>query len=329
MASLYVLGARQRNLLFRREDEWDLYEAALILQLDTKSGAVRTCVEYKTPPEARAGEYSSTVFKSGALVDNLLYTCTSTEALVFELPDFKKVGYVSLPCFNDVHHVTPASDGAWLAAVTGLDMVVKFTPQGEFLSGWNVLPEPLWSRFSPATDYRKVASTKPHKSHPNFVFELDREVWATRFCQRDAICLNDLGKRIDIAVQNPHDGLVCGDRIYFTSVDGRVIIANRRNLQVEKVIDLKQINGQQSLLGWCRGLLPLNERKMWVGFTRIRKTRFRENVLWVRSVFREGMREKPTHIALYDLMEMRCIQEFDLEPYGLNIVFSIFSAAAA
>jgi hypothetical protein len=329
MTSLYVLGARQRDLLFRRENEWDLYEAGLILQLDTESGAVRTCVEYKTPPDARAGEYSSTVFKSGTLVDNLLYTCTSTEVLVFELPDFKKVGYVSLPCFNDVHHVAPASDGAWLAAVTGLDMVVKFTSQGEFLAGWNVLPEPLWSRFSPATDYRKVASTKPHKSHPNFVFELDGEVWATRFRQRDAICLNDSRKRIDIAVQNPHDGLVCGERIYFTSVDGRVVIANRRNLQVEKVIDLKQINGQHSLLGWCRGLLPLNERKMWVGFTRIRKTRFRENVLWVRSVFREGMREKPTHIALYDLVEMRCIQEFDLEPYGLNIVFSIFPAAVA
>jgi hypothetical protein len=329
MTSLYVLGARQRDLLFRRENEWDLYEAGLILQLDTESGAVRTCVEYKTPPDARAGEYSSTVFKSGTLVDNLLYTCTSTEVLVFELPDFKKVGYVSLPCFNDVHHVAPASDGAWLAAVTGLDMVVKFTSQGEFLAGWNVLPEPLWSRFSPATDYRKVASTKPHKSHPNFVFELDGEVWATRFRQRDAICLNDSRKRIDIAVQNPHDGLVCGERIYFTSVDGRVVIANRRNLQVEKVIDLKQINGQHFLLGWCRGLLPLNERKMWVGFTRIRKTRFRENVLWVRSVFREGMREKPTHIALYDLVEMRCIQEFDLEPYGLNIVFSIFPAAVA
>jgi hypothetical protein len=324
MASLFVLGARQRNLLFREEAEWDLYEAALILKLDTKSGAVHTCVEYKTPPEARAGEYSSTVFKSGTLVGDVLYTCTSTEVLVFELPDFTRIGYVSLPCFNDLHHVAPASDGSWLAAVTGLDMVVKFTPEGEVLTGWTVLPEPLWSRFSQATDYRKVASTKPHKSHPNFVFELDGEIWATRFRQRDAICLNDPTKRIDIAVQSPHDGLVCGERIYFTSVDGRVIIANRRNLQVEKIVDLKEINGQQTLLGWCRGLLPVDERQVWVGFTRIRKTRFRENVLWVRNVFREGMREKPTHIALYDLVEMRCVEEFDLESHGMNIVFSIF-----
>src|SRR5271169_5257116 len=326
MTSLYVLGARQRDLLFHQEEEWNLYESALILQLDTTSGTVRTCVEYKTSPEARASEYSSVVFKSGALADNLLYTCTSTEVMIFELPAFKRIGYISLPCFNDVHHVTPSSDGALLAAVTGLDMVVKFNSQGELLNSWNVLPEPLWSRFSPTTDYRKVESTKPHKSHPNFVFELDGEIWATRFRQRDAICLHDSGKRIDIAVQSPHDGLVCGERIYFTSVDGRVIIVNRRDLKVEKVIDLKQINGQQALLGWCRGLLPVDERKVWVGFTRIRKTRFQENVLWVRSAFHEGGREKPTHIALYDRAGMRCLLEFALESRGLNIVFSIFPA---
>jgi hypothetical protein len=326
MASLYVLGARQRNLLFRREEEWDLYEAGLILRLDTDLGTVRTCVEYETPGEARAGKFSSTVFKSGTLTRNQLYTCTSTEVLVFEVPDFKKTGYVSLACFNDVHHVAPVSDGGLVAAVTGLDMVVKFTLEGKILAEWSVLDEPVWSRFSSTVDYRRVASTKPHKSHPNFVFELDREIWATRFRQRDAICLDDSSKRIDIAVQNPHDGLLRGERIYFSSVDGRVIIANRRTLQVEKIIDLKQINGQEALLGWCRGLLPVDDRKVWVGFTRIRKTRFHENVLWVRNVLREGMREKPTHIALYDLAEMRCLEEFDLEPHGMNIVFSIFPA---
>jgi hypothetical protein len=329
MASLYLLGARQRNLLLRHEEEWSLYEAALILELDTESGDVRTCVEYKTPPEARAKETSSSVFKSGTLIDDMLYTCTSTEVLIFKLPSFQRIDYISLPCFNDLHHVTPTSDGALLAANTGLDMVAKFNRRGELLAEWNVLPEVPWSRFSRATDYRKVETTKPHKSHPNFVFELDGEVWVTRFHQRDAICLNNSGKRIDIAVQSPHDGLLFHERIYFTSVDGRVIIANPATLQVERMIDLKQIDGQDALLGWCRGLLPLDDRRVWVGFTRIRKTRFRENILWVRSVLREDMREKPSHIALYDLENMRCIQEFDLEVHGMNVVFSIFSAGTS
>ncbi len=326
MASLYVLGARQRDLFLRHEEEWNLYEAALILQLDLETGAVRTCVEYETPPEARANENSSCVFKSATLVGDILYACTSTEVLIFKVPEFQRIGYISLPCFNDVHHVTPTSDGDLLAAVTGLDMVVKFSREGELLAEWSVLSEAPWSRFSKNTDYRKVETTKPHKSHPNFVFELNGEIWATRFRQRDAVCLNDSGRRIDIGVQPPHDGLPFGEAIYFTSVDGKVIIANARSLQVEKTIDLAQIDGQEDLLGWCRGLLPLDERRVWVGFTRIRKTRFRENILWVKRVFREGMREKPTHITLYDIVNMRRIQEFDLEAHGMNIIFSIFPA---
>jgi hypothetical protein len=205
-------------------------------------------------------------------------------------------------------------------------MVVKFTSQGEIVEEWDVLAEAPWSRFSRTADYRKVESTKPHKSHPNFVFELNRGIWVTRFRQRDAICLNDSGRRIDIAAQSPHDGLLRDDRIYFTSVDGGIVIANSRSLQVDEIIDLKQINGQKTLLGWCRGLLPLDDRRMWVGFTRIRKTRFLENVLWVKGVLQDDMAERPTHIALYDVVDKQCVQEFDLEACGMNIVFSIFPA---
>jgi hypothetical protein len=93
---------------------------------------------------------------------------------------------------------------------------------------------------------------------------------------------------------------------------------------VERAIDLKRINGQNSLLGWCRGLLPIDERRFWIGFTRVRKTNFRENVLWVRNLLRDGMAESPTHIALYDIVEHRCLQEIDLEAHGMNIIFSIF-----
>ena len=46
-----------------------------------------------------------------------------------------------------------------------------------------------------------------------------------------------------------------------------------------------------------------------------------------RNVFQPGMSEKPTHIALYDLVEERCLEEFDLEAHGMNIIFSIFPAA--
>ena len=330
MAGLYLLGGRQRKLLLKSEQEWNLYESALILHLDTETGKVRTCVEYQSPASARANDNSSVVFKSGTLIGNTLYSCTSTEVLIFKLPQFERVGYVSLPCFNDVHHVTPSADGSLLAASTGLDMVIKFNTAGEVLAEWCVLEEEPWSRFSRTVDYRKVESTKPHLSHPNFVFQLEEELWVTRLRQRDAVCLNKpapnkAGKRIDIGVQSPHDGLVSGNRIYFTTVDGRIVTVDRHTLQVSSIVDLKGFSNPNTLLGWCRGLLPVDDRTIWVGFTRVRKTKIAENVLWVRSVFREGMTEAPTHIALYDTARGRSLQEFDLEPHGINIIFSIFA----
>lgn len=326
--SLYVLGARQRKAIMHREEEWRLYESALILEVDPETGSVQTRVEYKSPPEARASQNASNIFKSGTLAGDRLYTCTSTEVLIFELPVFQIVNYISLPCFNDLHHVVPDADGNLIVTSTGLDLVVKVSPQGSVLEEWNVLGEDPWSRFSRDTDYRKVDSTKPHKSHPNFTFELEGNTWVTRLNQRDAICLSDHNRRIQISAHPPHDGLLRGEHIYFTTVDGTVVMVDRRTLQAKETIDLKSINGQKSLLGWCRGLMPVDDSIFWVGFTRVRKTNLRENVLWVRNIFREGMTEKPTHLALYDIVEKKCLREFDLETHGMNVVFSIFPAAS-
>jgi len=236
------------------------------------------------------------------------------------------VNYISLPCFNDVHHVTPARDGTLLVVTTGLDMVVRLTPQGDIVEEWSVNSQPPWRRFSREIDYRKVETTKPHESHPNFVFELGKDVWVTRLTQRDAVCLTDAAKRIDIALEGPHDGLVCGNDIYFTLVDGRLVVARADTLSIARVVDFKAMDNPTTLLGWTRGVLPLADGKVWAGFTRVRKTKFKEHVMWVKRVFREGMTEKPTHISLYDTASGQRLQEFDLEPYGMNIIFSILPA---
>lgn len=329
MGKLYILGGRERRLLLKeRRPHWSWYEAAVILEVDTESGAVRTCVQYKTPLEARAGVKASVNFHTSTLVGDTLYTCTTTEVLIFKLPEFKQIGYISLPCFNDVHHVVPTTDGNLLVVSTGLDLVVKVSRDGKVLAEWSAVPEDTWKRFSREIDYRRVESTKPHKAHPNFVFDLDGELWVTRFNQRDAVALNDSGKRIEISVEKPHDGLVYGDRIYFTVVDGKIVIANRRNLSVEQIIDLQEIGreDEQVLPAWCRGLLPVDDRRIWVGFTRIRETKFRENIRWIKTTLHQGAPEKPTHIALYDIVEKRRLKQVELEPHGMNTVFSILPA---
>lgn len=295
----------------------------MILEVDALTGSAQVRSEYGTPPTARATDRSSVLYKAGTLVGSKMYTCTPTEVLVYELPRFTVANYVSLPCFNDLHHVVPDSAGNLLVASTGLDLVVRLDPAGTVLQEWNVLGDNPWAKFSRDVDYRKVETTKPHRSHPNFVFELDGQVWVTRFEQRDAICLGEPRKRIDIAIQAPHDGHVCGEYIYFTTVDGHLVIAGRDSLRVERTVDLTAINGAEMLLGWCRGLLRIDADKFWVAFTRIRATRFQENLFWLNHALRNRMLQKPTHIALYDISAGRCLREINLEDHGMNVIFSI------
>jgi hypothetical protein len=321
MNSFYVAGGRPRSSIFRKLQEWQSCEQAVVIELDPTKNRSRACVEYISPPEACPQALPAVLFKSATLRKNRLYTCTSTEVLVYELPNFRLEHYISLPCFNDLHHVCPTQRGTLLVVVTGLDMVVEISTTGALVREWNVLGEDPWSKFSRETDYRKVPTTKPHRSHPNHVFELDQEVWVTRFQQRDAICLSTSGPRIDIAVQGPHDGYVVGDRIYFTTVDGHIVIANRKTFRVEETIDLNQMSGQTGqVMGWCRGVLPIDERRLWVGFTRVRPTKFVENVAWIRGY---ADRHKPSHVALYDLERKTCEKEIEMEPHGIGVIFSL------
>jgi hypothetical protein len=331
VSKLYVVGGRQRKVGFKAptyQDEWCLYEAALILEVDTETGTTRTCVEYETPREKRPGEQRAGNFHSGAVVNNTLYTCTMSEVLIFRVPGFQQIGYLSLPCFNDLHHVTPTASGDLLVVSTGLDMVFRVTPRGEKVQEWCVVDEAPWSRFSPSIDYRTVITTRPHLSHPNFAFELNGEPWVTRFEQGDAISLNGSKKRISTGVYRPHDGFLDADRILFTGVEGRIVIVNRRTLELETTIDLRQIQDRDKeiLPAWCRGLLPLDKDRIWVGFTRIRQTLLQENVRWVKSVLGEGTVAKPTQIALFDIARKECMESIDLEPHGMHTIFGIFPA---
>lgn len=328
MSRLYISGGRQRGTIFRKLEEWQSYEQALLIELDTATNQSRARIEYVSPPEACADELPSILFKSASLRNDKLYVCTSTEILIYEVPAFRQLHCISLPCFNDLHHVCPTTRGTLLAAVTGLDMVVEIGLEGTLVREWNVLGGDPWERFSKSVDYRKIPSTKPHRSHPNYVFELDGEVWVTRLQERDSICLTKAGLRIDIAIQRPHDGYIFGDRIYFTTVDGHVVIANRKTLKIEETVDLNQMSNQSGqVLGWCRGVLPLDERWLWVGFTRVRPTKFVENVAWIKNA--GSQYHKPSHLGLYDLARRKCEQEIELEPHGIEVVFSVLPAATA
>jgi hypothetical protein len=324
MHSVYVVGGQQREPrpLLANQD-WYEYKRGLVLRVDIVNRRAEPCLDYVSPPEVRADGNPPVLFKCASLVDDKIYLCTHSEVLVYSVPGFEQLNYLTLPSFNDVHHVRPTPDGTLLIVNTGLDMVLEITPTGEIVREWAALDdEPLWQRFSRDVDYRKIGSTKPHRSHPNQTFYRGDEIWLTRFEQMDAVSLTDRRRRIEIGLERVHDGVVDGDRIFFTTVKGDVVIVDAETLKIETVIDLATFHPKGTLLGWCRGLL-VDGDKVWVGFSHIRPTKFRENLGWVAHRFR---RSEATHIGCYDLRLGKCVTEIQLEDYGIDAIFSILPA---
>lgn len=326
MSKFYIAGGRQR----RRGgwvEEWHRYDRGVIAELDSASGQLDVRCEHTTPADACAlDENPAILFKAATLQDGVLYACTQTEIMAYDVPSFRELWYVSLPCFNDVHHVRPTENGSLLVVSTGLDLVVEVSTAGEILNEWNVLGSETWSRFSRDTDYRRVLTTKPHESHPNYVFTLGGHIWATRLEKRDAVCLTGEG-RIAMDREPPHDGVVRGERIYFTTVDGHVLEYDVNSKELVRDVDLNQFYTLEAgeVSGWCRGIEILGPDLFVVGFSRIRQTTFRQNLRWLkaRTLGTERVDSLPTRVAAFDLTSTEKIWEYELEDIGLNAVFSI------
>jgi hypothetical protein len=321
---LLVVGGRQRSdrSLLERSTSWYGYGRGVVLRV--AGGGVETLLEYDSRP-GTCGPDDAVLFKSSTRCGDRLYCCTQTEVLVFGLPAFDEIAHVSLPCFNDVHHVVPTANGTVLVAISGMEMVVEMTLDGEVRREWNVLGEDTWATHDRDLDYRTGIDLKPHRAHPNYIFLLGDEPFVTRFELRDAISLVDSSRRIEIGGERIHDGVVHDGRIYFTTVDGQVAVVDAATLQVVERHPLARRSRRRSndvVLGWCRSLY-IDGDHCWVGFTRIRPTKLRQTVSWVRT---GGAEQAPTRIARYRLSDWQCDAEIDLEPFGLNAVFSVLPA---
>lgn len=328
---LWVVGGEQK-LTFLHQKEWSQFRAAVVVRVDPDAppeAALKRVLEYESPPEHCPDEGGSFVFKAATFDGDTAWLCTQTEVLECSFPGFEIRRVISLPCFNDVHHVAPGPDGTLFVAVTGLDAVAEVSRDGELLRLVDVLGGDVWDHFDRNVDYRKVSTTKPHRSHPNYVFFLDGQPWVTRFEQRDAVPLDPARSRrppFAVATAGIHDGHRVGDRLLFTSVDGHLIRFDLRTGERQD-LDLNSLMepDDDRPLGWCRGVQSEDGDTAWIGFSRLRRTRLRQNLSWVRHGFREGYfhRLLPTRIALYDLERPARLREIDLEPAGLNAVFSI------
>jgi hypothetical protein len=328
--ALWVVGGEQR-MSFRNLDEWNKFRAGVVARVE--NGRAEPVLTWVSPPEHCPDDLPSILFKAATFEGDTAWLCTQTEVLECGLPSFSVRRVISLPCFNDLHHVTPGPDGTLFVAVTGLDAVAEITRDGELIRLVSVLGGDPWERFSPDVDWRKVHTTKPHRAHPNYIFFVDGRPWVTRFEQRDAVPVDDpAGGCFRVGEESGiHDGAVHDGKLCFTSVDGHVVTfdlatGERTDLDLN---DIREPDDDRPL-GWCRGVLPVGGGRAWVGFTRLRHTRLRQNLSWIRHGFRatEHHRGLPTRVALYDLEQPAKLREIDLEGAGLNAVFSIHPGSA-
>lgn len=65
----------------------------------------------------------------------------------------------------------------------------------------------------------------------------------------------------------------------------KVVIADTKTLKTTEVIDHMTMHDKELLLGWTRGLF-LDGDRLWTGFLRMRATKFRDDVAWLKNGFR-------------------------------------------
>lgn len=307
---LLLVGGSQRPVTVGDRDHEHLYDAGILAALDPADGALDQRLRYVSEgwPHPRHGQVFKGISRSG---DHLVI---ATEREVLDVAASGDVlGRFSHPLFNDVHHAIRHESRLYVAS-SGLDGVVITGGDRDHFEGISDPEE---------RDYRSV-STKPHAWHPNHVFAFDGRVWMTRCHPGDAVALGEPARTMDLGPERVHDGLVQGDRVWFTRVDGHLVQSDGH--RITRTIDLNRVVGLAEPLGWCRGLHIVGTTA-YVGFTRLRATRFVDRLSWVKGMLagRQWRSRLPTRVAAFDLEAERLLHEWVVEPVGLHAVFGIES----
>lgn len=312
---------------YAKGEAWGAYKAGVVLEVDTNNpGQTRIIYADDTRPNyLPEGTKVSTVFKAATLRDGVLTCCSTTEVFTLDLASQNVLRKLTHPKMNDVHHAIVRSDDTVLVCSTGLDTLMELTWDGSLKRSWQLSAKGT-AMINDDIDYREVESTKPHEIHPNFVLEVGSDIYVTRFKQQDAICVtNEEAPSFVIPQGNPHDGVVKDDQVWFTTTNGWVVTHDKRSAEQTKSVNLNVVFQADRPLGWCRSVLPIDQDRFVVGFSRLRKTAFQENVRWAASkLLNRQAAPLPTRIAVVNHRENKVEQQFDLEKAGLlNAIFSI------
>lgn len=306
------------------EDEGHRFAMGRIEILNWERKACVHRVEYRSPPQ-HLGDGLSVRFTGGCPYRGLWYQTSSTEIIAYRTADWAVERVISHPSFNDLHGLLVEDDGIVLVN-TGLEMIQFLTHEGEIVREVNFGGTPTWERFDRSFDYRRIGTTKPHDVHVNHVFRLDGSYWVTRCLRRDAVRLEDHRDRIDIGVGQPHDGILRGDFLYFTTTNAHLVVVNARTRRIEDVLDLNALNAGGGQIGWCRGL-EVDGDHAFVGFTRLRRSKWHGAFDTARD-FAHG-RKRISHIEKVNLTRHDLVDSYDYRKEDSTALFAIMTCDRA
>ncbi|MFA3790735.1 hypothetical protein AB6T38_06430 [Aliiglaciecola sp. SL4] len=304
--------------------EGKYYQSARLVELDTETKLCRIIIQQDEGGSNYPSEHPNLQFTNGCIVDQKLWLPTDTEVHLYQLPDFKLVKTISHPCFHNIHSVTMIK-GELVITSTGLDNVVFCDPDSGIITRIvNTEGKAPWHRFDNNIDYRKYHSTRPHDSHPNFVFELDNQVWVTRCTQEDAVNLSQVSDRIDINLGNDkgvHDGLWWKDKLVFTQVDGVLLLCDPIERKMIEIID-PFLNVSNRPLGWCRGLY-IEGDMFYVGFSKLRKTGMKSRLKFLSQRNFKYASGNNALVVKVDMRTRKVIDTFETPNGMLDAIYGI------
>lgn len=307
MTVLGVAGGRQaRDAGVVDRDHRALYDLAVFGAL--ADGAWTPLLAHVTPD---APPHVGHRFGAPGPDGDVVWLCTEREVLAWPAgPRWSR------PAFADLHHVAPTPDGL-LAVATGAGGLV------DVRSGTFHPARP--GADAPTTDLR-FAETHD-AAHPNHVWAWRGQTWVTRGAAGDVLPLRG-GAPIRVAEVVVHDGVPAPDGVWLTAVDGRLLRVDPDAGRVAEEVRIG--DGASGPLGWCRGLC-LDGELAHVGFTRLRATRWRRNLAWLRGAVRGAttVGDRPTRVVTVDRRTGRIVREVDVEPFGVHAVFGLCAVPGA
>lgn len=323
--SLLITGAILRENGFAL-GEGKYYGKAVLLKLNLATGNIEELLNISDGNQNTPDIHPNLEFTVGDVDNDKLWLSTDTEIRLYSYPKLDLLTSYSHPCFHNIHSVAVRNEELYVTS-TGLDTIVILDKQtGDIIDRKNTEYKPLWHRFSSEIDYRKLYSTRPHDCHPNYIFWIDNQPWVTRCTQEDAVCLSDQSKRIDISGPlkeiSVHDGIVNNGKVYFTSVDGCIIIADQKSLATIETIELYNISDYGGIRGWCRGLY-IKDNLFYIGFSRLRKTKAKGKLAWLSRFSSHLSPSKESSVLVFDINKRIIVRDYPIYNDAIDAIYSI------